>query len=134
MHRRLVMHNPSPQLPTPWVPSFSRNLDNELKKGKKIYFTDLGIRNALIGDFSPLSTRSDAGAIWENFFFMERVKMHDTLRDRKRIFSGAQKPTRPTNLISSSYEIDRWKLLSASCRQTRRLNLVRPFIGHIPIA
>lgn len=80
------------------VPSFSRNLDNELKKGKKIYFTDLGIRNALIGDFSPLSTRSDAGAIWENFFFMERVKMHDTLRDRKRIYFWRTKTNTPNEL------------------------------------
>lgn len=80
------------------VPSFSRNLDNELKKGKKIYFTDLGIRNALIGDFSPLSTRSDAGAIWENFFFMERVKMHDTLRDRKKMFFWRTKTNSPNEL------------------------------------
>ena len=80
------------------VPSFSRNLNNELKKGKKIYFTDLGIRNALIGDFSPLSTRSDAGAIWENFFFMERVKMHDTLRDRKRIYFWRTKTNTPNEL------------------------------------
>lgn len=80
------------------VPSFSRNLDNELKKGKKIYFTDLGIRNALISDFSPLSTRSDAEAIWENFFFMERVKMHDTLRDRKRMFFWRTKANTPNEL------------------------------------
>lgn len=80
------------------VPSFFRNLDNELKKGKKIYFTDLGIRNALISDFSPLSTRSDAGAIWENFFFMERVKMHDTLRDRKRMFFWRTKANTPNEL------------------------------------
>lgn len=80
------------------VPSYAKNLDNELKKGKKIYFTDLGIRNALIGDFSPLSTRSDAGAVWENFFFMERVKMHDTLRDRKRMFFWRTKTNTPNEL------------------------------------
>ena len=60
--------------------SFSRNLDNELKKGKKIYFCDVGVRNAVIGDFSPFSARSDAGALWENFFFMERLKKHDLER------------------------------------------------------
>lgn len=80
------------------VPSFSRNLDNELKKGKKVYFTDLGIRNALIRDFSPLSSRRDAGAIWENFFFMERIKMHDTLRDRKRMFFWRTKGNVPNEL------------------------------------
>lgn len=60
--------------------SFSRNLDNELKKGKKIYFCDVGVRNAIIDDFSPFSSRSDAGALWENFFFMERLKKHDLER------------------------------------------------------
>jgi predicted AAA+ superfamily ATPase len=56
--------------------SFSGNLPNELKKGKKIYFCDNGIRNALLGDFSPIETRRDKGALWENFFFMELVKKH----------------------------------------------------------
>ena len=64
-------------------PSFSRNLSNELKKGKKVYFCDNGVRNAIIGDFSPLSARrgQDAGALWENFFFMERVKLHSIRND-----------------------------------------------------
>lgn len=58
-------------------PSFSKNLDNELKKGKKIYFCDVGLRNAIIDDFSPFGSREDAGHLWENFFFMERLKKHD---------------------------------------------------------
>lgn len=64
-------------------PSFSRNLSNELKKGKKVYFCDNGVRNAIIGDFSPMSARrgKDAGALWENFFFMERVKFHSIRND-----------------------------------------------------
>lgn len=80
------------------VPSFSKNLDNELKKGKKIYFTDLGIRNAVIEDFSPFSSRADAGAIWENFFFMERLKLHDTALDRKRQFFWRTKENKPKEL------------------------------------
>ena len=60
--------------------SFSRNLSNELKKGKKIYFCDVGLRNAIIDDFSPFNLRDDAGGLWENFFFMERLKKHDTER------------------------------------------------------
>jgi uncharacterized protein len=53
---------------------FSRNLRNELKKMRKIYFWDTGIRNAIINGFSPLETRSDAGALWENFLIAERMK------------------------------------------------------------
>ena len=43
--------------------SFSRNLRNEIKKGKKIYFYDNGIRNAVISNFAPLELRTDAGAL-----------------------------------------------------------------------
>src|ERR1700749_3071619 len=53
---------------------FSRNLRNEIKKGKKIYFYDNGIRNSIIKNFSPLSLRQDIGALWENFLVSERKK------------------------------------------------------------
>ena len=54
--------------------SLSRNHRNELKKSKKIYFYDNGIRNALIANFNPLSLRQDTGALWENFMVSERMK------------------------------------------------------------
>ena len=53
---------------------FSRNLRNELKKTKKIFFYDTGIRNAIIHNFSPIQYRTDIGPLWENFFIMERIK------------------------------------------------------------
>lgn len=56
--------------------SFSRNLRNELKKSQKIYFYDLGVRNALIQAFNPLPLRLDAGALWENFCIAERLKFN----------------------------------------------------------
>lgn len=54
--------------------SFSRNLRNELKRSRKIYFYDNGIRNALIGNFQPLALRTDVGALWENYMVSERAK------------------------------------------------------------
>jgi uncharacterized protein len=54
--------------------SFSRNLRKEIAKGQKIYFFDLGIRNALIRNFNPLNLRSDTGGLWENFCIVERMK------------------------------------------------------------
>lgn len=56
------------------VGSFSRNLRNELKKSRKIYFFDNGLRNALINQFNPLALRNDKGALWENFVMAERLK------------------------------------------------------------
>ena len=54
--------------------SFSRNLRNELKFSRKIYFYDNGIRNALLADFTIPETRRDTGALWENFLVSERMK------------------------------------------------------------
>ncbi|MCR5850226.1 MAG: ATP-binding protein, partial [Bacteroidaceae bacterium] len=54
--------------------SFSRNLRNELKNSRKIYFWDLGIRNAVIGNFTQIESRTDVGSLWENFVIAERIK------------------------------------------------------------
>lgn len=54
--------------------SFSRNLRSELKKSRKIYFYDNGIRNALIANFNQVELRTDVGALWENFMVSERMK------------------------------------------------------------
>jgi len=54
--------------------SLSRNQRNELKKSRKVYFYDNGIRNALIRNFNPLALRQDAGALCENFMISERLK------------------------------------------------------------
>lgn len=54
--------------------SLSRNMRNELKKSRKIYFYDNGLRNAVIQQFNPLGLRQDTGALWENFLMSERLK------------------------------------------------------------
>ena len=54
--------------------SFSRNARAELKKSRKIYFYDNGVRNAMIGDYKSLDLRADAGALWENYLLSERMK------------------------------------------------------------
>jgi predicted AAA+ superfamily ATPase len=56
------------------LPALNRNVRNEIRKGKKIYFYDTGIRNALISNFNPLKNRTDTGALWENFVIAERMK------------------------------------------------------------
>ena len=56
------------------LPSLSRNLRNELKKSKKYFFVDLGLRNAILSNYAPLANRTDVGALWENYCVMERIK------------------------------------------------------------
>jgi predicted AAA+ superfamily ATPase len=56
------------------LPAYSRNARNELKKARKIYFCDTGIRNALIGNHLPLDAREDTGHLFENYLIAERIK------------------------------------------------------------
>ena len=56
--------------------ALSRNLRNEIKKSRKVYFYDTGIRNAVIKKFQPLALREDTGVLWENFAIVERQKIN----------------------------------------------------------
>ncbi|WP_423225124.1 ATP-binding protein [Candidatus Amarolinea aalborgensis] len=74
---------------------FSNNPRREIGKQAKIYFLDLGIRNALINDFNDLAIRADRGRLWENFLVVERLKHFanrgETVRSRFwRAYGGAE--------------------------------------------
>lgn len=56
------------------LPALSGNVRNEIKKGKKIYFYDNGVINAVTGNFNPVSQRTDIGSLWENYIISERIK------------------------------------------------------------
>jgi len=50
------------------------NKTKEINKNHKLYFYDTGLRNALLGNFTPLELRLDKGALLENFFIAEMLK------------------------------------------------------------
>lgn len=60
--------------------AYSNNLRNEIKKSKKIYFYDTGVRNAVIGNFSSLGLRQDAGQLFENYIVAEHIKASNNKR------------------------------------------------------
>ncbi len=66
------------------VHGFSRNLRQEINKKNKYLFIDIGIRNAIIENFNAINLRNDAGQIWENFVFLERMKT----RTYKQIYAN----------------------------------------------
>jgi predicted AAA+ superfamily ATPase len=66
--------------------SFSRNLRNEITKGRKYFFYDLGIRNALLQNFTPVSGRNDVGQLWENFCLLERIKRNQAMDRRANMY------------------------------------------------
>jgi uncharacterized protein len=74
---------------------YSRNLRKEISKQDKFYFYDLGIRNAIIGNFNYLNSRNDIGSLWENFVIAERKKFLNYSNIRKetyfwRTYTGAE--------------------------------------------
>ncbi len=77
------------------MPGFSKNLRKEITKNKKIYFFDVGVRNALIEDFTNPEKRPDIGHLWENFIISERIKRNSYLRAHLnsffwRTYTGAE--------------------------------------------
>ncbi len=84
---------------------FSKNPRREIGKKYKVYFVDMGIRNALIGDFNPVNIRKDLGAIWENFLIVERLKFFANkgkaiLPYFWRTYGGAEVDYLENNLLS----------------------------------
>ncbi|MDZ4183309.1 MAG: ATP-binding protein [Candidatus Cloacimonadaceae bacterium] len=57
------------------LPNYSTNQRKEIKRARKIYFWDNGVRNALINDFRDIELRDDIGKLWENYIVAERKKM-----------------------------------------------------------
>ena len=60
--------------------SFRRNLRKELSQKPKIYFCDLGMRNAVISHFNSLEKRNDLGQLWGNWLILERLKLNTYLK------------------------------------------------------
>lgn len=63
------------------LPAYTTNQRNEISKSRKVYFYDLGIRNALIEDFGDIELRNDKGSLWENFAVMEFIKKYRNSRE-----------------------------------------------------
>lgn len=100
------------------VPSFSRNPESEIKLGKKIYFIDNGIRNALInGGFNPFASRTDTGALWENLFFTERLKKHSYSKDGTEIYFWRTRFLQEMDFV----EITDGQMKAFECKVTARI-------------
>lgn len=78
---------------------YRRNQRAEIGKLRKIYFTDLGIRNALLNDFKPLELRNDVGALWENFCVIERLKFIQSQNMRVQSFYWRNSNKREVDII-----------------------------------
>lgn len=57
------------------LPALTGKQGSLSNRKRKVYFYDLGIRNALIQSLQPMSMRADREALWENFCVNERLKL-----------------------------------------------------------
>lgn len=102
------------------LPSFARNARNELRKGRKVYFWDNGVRNAVIGNFAPLALRTDAGALWENRMVSERRKMADyAQRGARGYFWRTLSQSEVDYVEETDGRLSAWELKYGSRRKAR---------------
>jgi len=82
--------------------SFSRNVRNEIKTNKKIYFYDNGVRNMVIGNFNPIELRTDKGALWENFLISERIKQIEYKQSLARSYFWRTKQQQEVDFVEEN--------------------------------
>jgi predicted AAA+ superfamily ATPase len=113
------------------LPPFSRNLRNELKRMRKIYFWDVGIRNAIIRNLNPVELRTDLGGLWENYVIAERIKaLHQARLDRRTYFWRSHQQQEVDYI-----EEDGARLLAAEIKRKRGSNrLPKTFTDAYPQA
>lgn len=107
---------------------YRRNQRAEIGKLRKVYFTDLGIRNALIDDFRPLEHRDDIGALWENFCIVERLKFLQSTNKRVSSYYWRNNDKREIDLIEQeSGEVRAIELKYGSKKPTVPIDFQRDY-------
>jgi len=84
------------------LPQFRKNQRVQVGRLRKIYFYDLGMRNALIDDFRPLEFRGDIGPLWENFILVERLKKHQSEQKYVRSYYWRSRDKQEVDLVEES--------------------------------
>ena len=112
------------------LPSYARNIRNELSKSQKIYFYDNGIRNALIGNFDSLAKRTDIGQLWENYLVSERKKFLNNNELNRSLYFWRTKQQQEIDLI----ELDKDEILAFEFKWQKALKSKIPitFTGAYP--
>lgn len=98
---------------------FSRNLRSEINRKVKIYFYDNGVRNALINNFNPLDIRSDSGALFENYFISEMVKLNINKLSKSNFYFWRTYSQKEIDLI----EEKEGKLFGFECKYSEKKGL-----------
>jgi predicted AAA+ superfamily ATPase len=106
---------------------YSSNLRKEIGKLRKIYFYDLGVRNALIDSLKPLSLRNDTGELWENFVVAEFKKRNNFIANMKNLYFWRTYDGQEVDLVEENegklfgYEIE-WNKVRKNAPKAWRQN------------
>lgn len=114
------------------LPALSRNVRNEIRKGRKVYFYDTGIRNALISNFNGLKNRTDTGALWENFVIAERMKW---LRyNNKHVDTYFWRTTQQQEIDYLEEENGQFRAVEFKWNSKQKARFSKTFLNAYPIA
>lgn len=109
-------------------PQFRKNQRVQIGRLRKIYFYDLGMRNALIDDFKQLKSRDDVGALWENFVLVERLKSHQAAQKYVRSYYWRSRDRQEVDLVEESGE----ETLAFECKWNKQPRIPGGFTSSYP--
>lgn len=109
-------------------PQFRKNQRVQIGRLRKIYFYDLGMRNALVDDFRQLKLRDDVGALWENFVLVERLKSHQAAQQYVRSYYWRSRDRQEVDLIEEAGE----EILAFECKWSKPPRIAGGFRAAFP--
>lgn len=112
------------------LPAYSSNLRGEIKRGRKIYFYDNGIRNALLSNFAPLELRDDVGMLWENMMVSERIKRNSYSRSYAQMYFWRTQQQQEVDLIEE--QDGRLTAFEFKWNTKKKAKLPKTFIDNYP--
>lgn len=112
---------------------YSNNPRREIGRRYKIYFIDLGIRNALIGDFNDFALRKDSGVIWENFVVIEKIKSLENRGELKDIFFWRSYAGAEIDLIEKSKTTAKLNAFEIKYQNTKTSRGTKEFLKEYPM-
>ena len=112
------------------LPAYSSNLRSEIKRGRKIYFYDNGIRNALLSNFAPLELRDDVGMLWENMMVSERIKRNSYSQSYAQMYFWRTQQQQEVDLIEE--QDGRLTAFEFKWNNKKKAKLPKTFIDNYP--
>lgn len=86
------------------LPSFKTNVRRAVSENRKLYFYDLGIRNALVKDFRETKLRPDQGGLLENFIVLEIEKQRRNTGALRNLYFYREYGGKEVDLVIEDYK------------------------------